>query len=180
MKWGVARGIGLARAVGFGVAGWADEAYRAEVQKWRDGREARLKADGGWLTVAGLFWLKEGANRFGTDPAAEIALPAGSAPARAGGRPARRPRPRPRGRLRISRRADDSAVGAGGGRSDRRTAGHGSDPPPDRRSGVSRRARAGLAQHARHPARRTRRHPAQGQERRGPPGLLGLALVRGR
>jgi len=84
MKWGVARGIGLALAVGFGVAAWADEAYRAEVQKWRDRREARLKADGGWLTVAGLFWLKEGANRFGTDPAAEIALPAGSAPARAG------------------------------------------------------------------------------------------------
>ena len=25
-------------------------------------------ADGSWLTVAGLFWLKEGPNRFGTDP----------------------------------------------------------------------------------------------------------------
>jgi hypothetical protein len=62
----------------------ADEAYRAEVAKWRADREARLTADGGWLTVAGLFWLKEGENRFGTDPAADIALPAGSAPAKAG------------------------------------------------------------------------------------------------
>jgi uncharacterized protein len=62
----------------------ADEAYRADVRKWRADREARLKADGGWLTVAGLFWLKEGENRFGTDPAGDIVLPAGSAPAKAG------------------------------------------------------------------------------------------------
>jgi hypothetical protein len=62
----------------------ADEAYRAEVRKWRADREARLKADGGWLSVAGLFWLKEGDNRFGTDPAGDIVLPAGSTPAKAG------------------------------------------------------------------------------------------------
>jgi uncharacterized protein len=62
----------------------ADEAYRAAVRKWRSEREARLKSDGGWLTVAGLFWLKEGDNRFGTDPGADIVLPAGSAPAKAG------------------------------------------------------------------------------------------------
>ncbi len=73
------------------MAGWilpsarvtADEAYRAEVRKWREDREARLKADGGWLTVAGLFWLKEGESRFGADPASDFVLPAG-APARAG------------------------------------------------------------------------------------------------
>jgi uncharacterized protein (DUF1684 family) len=62
----------------------ADEAYRAEVQEWRAAREARLKADGGWLTLAGLFWLKEGPNWFGTDPSSEIVLPEGSGPARAG------------------------------------------------------------------------------------------------
>lgn len=61
----------------------ADEAYRAEVLKWREERESRLKADGGWLTVAGLFWLKEGESRFGADPANDFVLPAG-APARAG------------------------------------------------------------------------------------------------
>ncbi|HEY7514477.1 MAG TPA: hypothetical protein VIC87_08365, partial [Vicinamibacteria bacterium] len=61
----------------------ADEAYRAEVQKWRQDRETRLKADGGWLTVAGLFWLKEGENRFGSDAGNDFVLPAG-APARAG------------------------------------------------------------------------------------------------
>ncbi len=76
--------LAFALAVGGGGATGADEAYRAEIQAWRQRREASLQADGGWLSVAGLFWLKEGANRFGTDPKGDIVLPAGSAPARAG------------------------------------------------------------------------------------------------
>src|SRR5258708_14434153 len=36
--------------------------YRASVEHWRNDQEAALKADDGWLTVAGLFWLKEGIN----------------------------------------------------------------------------------------------------------------------
>jgi uncharacterized protein (DUF1684 family) len=58
--------------------------YTASIEQWRREREARLKADGGWLTVSGLFWLKEGANTFGSDPASDIVLPQGSAPPRAG------------------------------------------------------------------------------------------------
>ena len=61
----------------------ADAGYAAEVQAWRQDREAGLKVDGGWLTVAGLFWLKPGANRFGSAKDNDIVLPA-SAPARAG------------------------------------------------------------------------------------------------
>jgi uncharacterized protein (DUF1684 family) len=83
MKW-----IALPVVFGLVVAAVApcaaDEAYRADVRKWRQDRETRLKADGGWLTLAGLFWLREGANRFGTDPGGEIVLPTGSVPARAG------------------------------------------------------------------------------------------------
>jgi len=60
-----------------------DEAYRAEVRKWRAQREERLRADGGWLTVAGLFWLEEGRKTFGSDGASDFVLPA-SAPAKAG------------------------------------------------------------------------------------------------
>ena len=71
-------------AAGSLVRAGADEAYRAEIQKWRADRETRLKADGGWLTLAGLFWLKEGPSGFGTDPAGDIVLPEGSAPAKAG------------------------------------------------------------------------------------------------
>ena len=55
-------------------------AYKAEIERWRQEREARLKADDGWLTVAGLFWLKEGTNTVGTDKSSAIVLPAGSAP----------------------------------------------------------------------------------------------------
>src|SRR5689334_12104474 len=56
--------------------------YQNEIQTWRAEREQRLKSDTGWLTVAGLFWLKEGRNSFGSAQANDIVLPAG--PARAG------------------------------------------------------------------------------------------------
>src|SRR5258708_6838287 len=68
----------MASAVGGAIPG-----YEAEIQSWRADREARLKAEGGWLSVAGLFWLKDGENRFGSDKGNEIVLPA-SAPAKAG------------------------------------------------------------------------------------------------
>lgn len=58
--------------------------YLDEVRAWREQREKSLKAPDGWLSVAGLFWLKPGANSFGTDAANAIVLPAGSGPARAG------------------------------------------------------------------------------------------------
>lgn len=79
----------LALAAGLAIAGSAglargDELYRASVQKWREQREARLKADGGWLSVAGLSWLKPGENRFGTGADVEVPLPQGSAPPIAG------------------------------------------------------------------------------------------------
>jgi uncharacterized protein (DUF1684 family) len=61
-----------------------DAAYRAQIGQWRERREAALKADDGWLTVVGLFWLKHGANTAGSDPANDIALPKDSAPANVG------------------------------------------------------------------------------------------------
>jgi len=57
--------------------------YVEEIEAWRKAREERLKADGGWLTVEGLFWLEEGESRFGSDRNSAIVLPP-SAPARAG------------------------------------------------------------------------------------------------
>jgi uncharacterized protein (DUF1684 family) len=58
--------------------------YRTQLQKWRTEREDKLKAEDGWLTVAGLFWLKEGVNSFGTDRSLNIVLPENSAPPKAG------------------------------------------------------------------------------------------------
>ncbi len=62
----------------------AAPSYQAEIERWRQEREARLKADDGWLTVAGLFWLKEGKNSVGTDKSNSIVLPPDSAPASVG------------------------------------------------------------------------------------------------
>jgi hypothetical protein len=58
----------------------AEGAYRAEVEKWRADRIARLTADDGWLTVVGLSWLKEGNNAVGASPSNEIVFPAGKSP----------------------------------------------------------------------------------------------------
>ena len=56
--------------------------YAAEIEAWRTEREARLKADDGWLTLTGLFFLNEGDNSFGSSPQNDIELRAG--PERAG------------------------------------------------------------------------------------------------
>ena len=72
----------LAAAV-LAVAAATTSPYVAEVEQWRAKREERLKADGGWLTVTGLFWLKDGANTLGSAPGSTIVLPT-SAPAKVG------------------------------------------------------------------------------------------------
>ena len=71
--------VAAAQALGAVPAG-----YEAEIGAFRAQREQRLRAEGGWLSLAALYWLKEGDNTFGTDPSSDLVLPAGSAPARAG------------------------------------------------------------------------------------------------
>ncbi len=65
-------------------AGWlpAQSDYTVRIEQWRVRHEAELKAKDGWLAVAGLFWLKDGANSAGSDRSNAIKLPSG--PARAG------------------------------------------------------------------------------------------------
>jgi uncharacterized protein (DUF1684 family) len=41
------------------------QAERASIEQWRTARVKRLTSDEGWLTLAGLFWLKDGDNTFG-------------------------------------------------------------------------------------------------------------------
>jgi len=57
--------------------------YRGQIEKYRSDRIAELTAPDGWLAVRGLFWLHEGANSAGSDPASEIRLP-GRTPKRLG------------------------------------------------------------------------------------------------
>jgi uncharacterized protein len=62
-----------------------DEAsWRAELATWRQERDAGLRREDGWLSLVGLDWLHEGDNVLGSGDAAEVKLPAGKAPARAG------------------------------------------------------------------------------------------------
>lgn len=48
---------------------------------WRATREADLRKPDGWLSVAGLFFLRPGANVVGSGPGADVALTPGGAPA---------------------------------------------------------------------------------------------------
>jgi uncharacterized protein (DUF1684 family) len=57
--------------------------YEVRVEAWRADREARLKAEDGWLSLSGLFWLNEGENKIGSKPCSRVQLPKGS-PADAG------------------------------------------------------------------------------------------------
>lgn len=55
--------------------------YVSNIEAWRLEREQSLKADDGWLTVEGLFFLREGDNAFGASPLNDIVLPTGPAEA---------------------------------------------------------------------------------------------------
>lgn len=50
-----------------------------DVETWREGRYASLREPMSWLTLVGLEWLREGENRLGSAPEAELRLPAGPA-----------------------------------------------------------------------------------------------------
>lgn len=59
----------------------ADDAYRSEIERFRQRRVADLKAEDGWLSVVGLHWLHwlhQGESRQGSDPSSDIMLPAGA------------------------------------------------------------------------------------------------------
>lgn len=66
------------------VAKVDEGAYRQQIEKWHTERAASLTKEDGWLTLVGLFWLKEGENRLGSDQANDIRLPQGKAPQFAG------------------------------------------------------------------------------------------------
>ncbi len=53
------------------------QAYQKELQEWQTQRTARLTKEDGWLTLCGLYWLKEGENKFGDDTTNAIVFPAG-------------------------------------------------------------------------------------------------------
>ena len=60
------------------------ENYKAQIEHWQQKRLARLKSAEGWLSLAGLFWLKEGENTFGFGPGHDIQFPDGESNLRLG------------------------------------------------------------------------------------------------
>jgi uncharacterized protein (DUF1684 family) len=59
--------------------------HRRDIEGWQRARDARLRSDTGWLTLAALYWLKPGENRFGIAADSDLVLPPRSgAPAHAG------------------------------------------------------------------------------------------------
>lgn len=61
-----------------------NQAYVKLIDQWHQEREAKLKAPDGWLTLAGLYWLHEGKNTFGSGAGHDLTFPAGKIPANAG------------------------------------------------------------------------------------------------
>ncbi len=55
------------------------DSYTHSIKQWRAGRVERLTAPNGWLSLIGLEWLKEGANRVGSASDNDIVLSAGPA-----------------------------------------------------------------------------------------------------
>ena len=68
----------LGPAVASAPAG-GDDTYRNEIERWRQKRVADLKAEDGWLSVTGLYWLRPGETSIGSDPSNDILLPAPAA-----------------------------------------------------------------------------------------------------
>ena len=62
--------------IGAVIASTPDQAaYVDSVQQWRDKVEQGLRRDNGWLTLAGRFQMKPGANTFGTGKDNDIVFP---------------------------------------------------------------------------------------------------------
>jgi uncharacterized protein (DUF1684 family) len=61
-----------------------DPVYLQEVEAWHARRIASLTKPDSWLSLAGLFWLKEGENSFGGSESNQIQFPVEKAPPQMG------------------------------------------------------------------------------------------------
>ena len=54
--------------------------YETCLRDWKADRVSFLKSEHGYLNLAGLFWLEEGENTFGSEPVNDLVFPASAAP----------------------------------------------------------------------------------------------------
>src|SRR4030095_12941423 len=90
--WGLIAILILVESVFMPAAGFVlgshfvleDAAYISDIHKWRAERLKEINGEDGWTTLVGLFWLKEGPNKFRSDPDNGIVLPRNRSPRLAG------------------------------------------------------------------------------------------------
>ena len=58
--------------------------YLQQVEEWKSERVESLTAQTGWMRLAGMYWLNEGENTFGSAPDNDIQFPIGTIPAYTG------------------------------------------------------------------------------------------------
>ena len=58
--------------------------YFDQVEEWKESRIESLTAPTGWMRLAGMYWLSEGENRFGSSEDADVRFPDGTIPGIAG------------------------------------------------------------------------------------------------
>jgi len=68
----------VAESATYGIGVCADD-YRQCLAAWKADRIAILKGDEGYLNLAGLFWLRQGVNSFGSGPDNDLVFPAPAA-----------------------------------------------------------------------------------------------------
>jgi len=52
-----------------------EKSYIESIEKWQHDRIEGLKARDGWLNLAGIYWLQEGKQSFGSHPSNDIVFP---------------------------------------------------------------------------------------------------------
>ncbi len=62
----------------------SDSVHGADVEAWRQWRYADLRQPDNWLSLVGLYWLREGENTFGGGADNDLVFPGGDLPDRLG------------------------------------------------------------------------------------------------
>lgn len=65
--------------LGCGPSG-PSESYIQEIENWKTKRLQELKGENGYVNLAGLFWLSEGVNTFGSSEESNFQFPEGKSP----------------------------------------------------------------------------------------------------
>lgn len=72
--------IGILMAASLILSAASFDEYKADVLNWQKQRDAKLRQPDSWLTLVGLFWLKDGKNTIGSSDTNDFVLPPGSSP----------------------------------------------------------------------------------------------------